>query len=170
MELPFFVLFAGGAIFSALMVVTRRVIVHAVLFLVLTFFFVAGLYVMLNAEFLAAVQVLIYAGGIMVLYLFAVLLMRIVEAARMRQWQRQGPVALVFGVLLAVEIFLVATKSYYPQTNPPPPPPVEGNTEAFGSVLFTKFLFPFEVASFLLLAAIIGAIVLAKREIEREER
>ncbi|MFQ6110723.1 MAG: NADH-quinone oxidoreductase subunit J [Nitrospinota bacterium] len=167
MELPFFILFALGTVLSALMVVTRRNVVHAVLFLILTFFFVAGLFVMLNAEFLAAVQVLIYAGGIMVLYLFAVLLMRIVEAARMRQWQRQGPVALVFGVLLAVEIFLVATKSYYPQANPAPTPPVEGNTEAFGSVLFTKFLFPFEVASLLLLAAIIGALVLAKREIER---
>ncbi len=170
MELAFFALFALGTIFSAIMVVTRRNIVHAVLFLILTFFFVAGLFVMLNAEFLAAVQVLIYAGGIMVLYLFAVLLMRIVEAARMCQWQRQGPVALVFGVLLAVEVFLVATRSYYPTVSPATTPPAEGNTEAFGSVLFTKFLFPFEVASLLLLAAMIGAIVLAKREIEREEK
>lgn len=172
MEALFFYVFGAGTVVFALLVVTRKNVIHAALFLVLTFFFVAGIYVLLNAEFLAAVQVLIYAGGIMVLYLFTVMLMNVDVAGRLRQWHRQGPLALLVTGLLGAEFLVVlATVQVSPVGEPFPPagttPPTGGNVEAFGSLLYTKFLFPFEVASMLLLAAMIGAIVLAKRDIER---
>ena len=169
MELYFFYLFSGGMIITSLLMITRANVIHAALLLVLTFFFLSGVFVLAGAEFLAAVQILIYAGGIMVLYLFSIMLMNVEVAVRMRQWHRQGVLVLVAAVLLGLEIWAVmgdvefaAPKPWAWSIGATP-----GNVEALGAVLYTKFLFPFEVASILLLAAMIGAIVLAKRTIER---
>lgn len=170
MELPFFYIFAIGIIGASLLMVTRANVIHAALSLVLTFFFLSGVYILAGAEFLAVVQILLYAGGIMVLYLFSIMLMNVEVAVRLRQFHRQTIIALVAAVLLAVEIWMVlgegsaypAMKSFGWKMGATP-----GNVEALGSVLYTQFLFPFEVASVLLLAAMIGAIVLAKRSIDR---
>lgn len=171
MEWPFFLLFAVGMIASSLMVITVRNVVHSALFLLLSFFFVAALYVMLDAEFLAAIQVLLYAGAIMMLYIFVIMLINVREQMGVRQWSRQRALGILIGALLAAEFLVILLKGVF--ESPPArmaaagakPAAKMGNTEAFGSVLYTQFLFPFEVAGLLLLAAMIGAIVLAKRDI-----
>ena len=172
MEWPFFLVFALGMIASSLMVITLRNVVHSALSLLLSFFFVAALYVMLDAEFLAAIQVLLYAGAIMMLYIFVIMLINVREQMGVRQWNRQRAIALLIGAVLAAEFLVILLKGVF--ESPPAGRAVAagakatakmGNTEAFGSVLYTQFLFPFEVASLLLLAAMIGAIVLAKRDI-----
>ncbi len=170
MELPFFYLFAAGIIGASLLMVTRSNVIHAALLLVLTFFFLAGVYILAGAEFLAMVQVLLYAGGIMVLYLFSIMLMNVEVSVRLRQFHRQSFFALIAAVVLAAEVWVVLARgSAYPAYKgfDWPVGATPGNVEALGATLYTKFLFPFEVTSILLLAAMIGAIVLAKRSIDR---
>lgn len=166
MEILFFYLFAGIATLSALMVITRKNVVHCALFLVLTFVCVAAIYVLLKAELLAAIQVLIYAGAIMVLFLFAILLINIDKTKEIRFSQRQSPLALVLAGMLFAQITFIIYKAITVSpvgTLSPEKVSKIGNTEVIGALLYTEFLFPFEVASVLLLAAMIGAIVLAKR-------
>jgi NADH-quinone oxidoreductase subunit J len=154
----------------AVLVVTTKDTVHSVLFLVLDFLFVAALYVLLGAQFLAAIQILVYAGGIVVLYLFVVMLVNLKrppEAHSDPRRKTQWGFALSIAVL--VELAIVATREY---VRPAPPLaaasaalPVTGNTEEVGWLLYTSYLIPFEIASMLLLVAMIGAIILAKREL-----
>ena len=155
----------------AVLVVTTKDTVHSVLFLVLDFLFVAALYVLLGAQFLAAIQVLVYAGGIVVLYLFVVMLVNLKRPPEVYQDPRRRS-ALGFGLSVAVlaEVAAIAGYSY---VRPAPALasaavsaiPVTGNTEEVGWLLYTSYLIPFEIASMLLLVAMIGAIVLAKREL-----
>jgi|SaaInl8_200m_RNA_FD_contig_61_1209819_length_1262_multi_2_in_0_out_0_2 NADH-quinone oxidoreductase subunit J len=169
MEIIFFYLFAGIATLSALMVITRKNVVHCALFLVLTFVCVAAIYVLLKAELLAAIQVLIYAGAIMVLFLFAILLINIDKTKEIRFSHRQSPLALVLAGMLFAQIAFIIYKAITVSplgTLSPEKVSKIGNTEVIGSLLYTEFLFPFEVASVLLLAAMIGAIVLAKRHLK----
>ena len=155
----------------AVLVVTTKDTVHSVLFLVLDFLFVAALYVLLGAEFLAAIQVLVYAGGIVVLYLFVVMLVNLKRPAEEYRDPRRRSL-LGFGLSAAVLAELAAI-ALWGNTNPPPAIaataatalPVVGNTEEVGWLLYTSYLIPFEIASMLLLVAMIGAIVLAKREL-----
>ena len=115
MELPFFYLFAAGIIGASILMVTRANVIHAALLLVLTFFFLSGVYVLAGAEFLAVVQILLYAGGIMVLYLFSIMLMNVDVSVRLRQFHRQSVFALAAAVLLAVEVLIVLSRgSSYP--------------------------------------------------------
>jgi len=171
MEWPFFIIFGLGMLISSVLVITRRNVVHAALYLLLTLFCAAALYVMLEAEFLAAIQVLIYAGAIMMLYVFVIMLINVRESMAERQWQRQKVAAGVIGALLAAEFFVILIKGVWvPSAKTAEAAKAVlnaygGNTEAFGATLYTQFLFPFEVVSLLLLAAMIGAIVIAKREI-----
>ena len=170
MELPFFYLFSAGIIGASLLMVTRSNVIHAALLLVLTFFFLAGVYILAGAEFLAMVQVLLYAGGIMVLYLFSIMLMNVEVSVRLRQFHRQSFFALIAAAVLAAEVWMVLARGRsYPAFKgfAWPVGATPGNVEALGATLYTKYLFPFEVASILLLAAMIGAIVLAKRSIDR---
>jgi NADH-quinone oxidoreductase subunit J len=172
MEWPFFIIFGLGMLVSAVLVITRRNVVHAALYLLLTLFCAAALYVMLEAEFLAAIQVLIYAGAIMMLYVFVIMLINVRESMAERQWQRQKIAAGLIGALLAAELVVIFMKGFLSPSAKTAEAAKKaltaygGNTEAFGTTLFTQFLFPFEIASLLLLAAMIGAIVLAKREIQ----
>ncbi len=150
-------------------VVTTPKTVHSVLFLVLNFLCVAILYVVLRAEFLAVIQVLVYAGGIVVLYLFVVMLVNLKRAPEAHEDPRRLA-RLGLGLSGAVLLELAGIVVYsYGRAAPSSAPaaPVEGivgNTEELGWLLYTDYLIPFEVASVLLLVAMVGAIVLARRE------
>src|SRR5262245_37201315 len=154
----------------AVLVVTTRDTVHSVLFLVLDFLFVAALYVLLGAEFLAAIQVLVYAGGIVVLYLFVVMLVNLKRPPEDYADPRRRS-ALGFGLAAAVLVELGAIAAWgYAKPTPVVASAASGtiaggNTEQVGWLLYTSYLIPFEIASMLLLVAMIGAIVLAKREL-----
>src|SRR6059058_813114 len=141
----------------AVLVVTTRDTVHSVLFLVLDFLFVAALYVMLGAQFLAAIQVLVYAGGIVVLYLFVVMLVNLKRPPEAHQDPHRRT-RLGFGLAAAVLLELGAISMYGAARPPAPtiaaaPIPVTGNTEQVGWLLYTSYLIPFEIASMLLLVA-----------------
>jgi len=156
----------------AVLVVTTKDTVHSVLFLVLDFLFVAALYVLLSAPFLAVIQVLVYAGGIVVLYLFVVMLVNLKRPPEAHQDPHRRS-KLGFGLSVAVLMELVAVGLIGVNETGRPvtaalaatPMPVSGNTEQVGWLLYTSYLIPFEIASMLLLVAMIGAIVLAKREL-----
>jgi NADH-quinone oxidoreductase subunit J len=155
----------------AVLVISTKDTVHSVLFLVLNFLCVAALYVMLGAQFLAVIQVLVYAGGIVVLYLFVVMLVnlkRLPEAHA--DPHRRTRLGLALAAAVLIEFAIIAATGYVRTGGalpvpPPAPIPFTGNTEQVGWMLYTSYLVPFEVASMLLLVAMIGAIVLAKREL-----
>jgi NADH-quinone oxidoreductase subunit J len=150
------------------LVITARNTVHSILFLVINFLFVAGLYVLLGAQFLAVIQVVVYAGGIVVLYLFVVMLVNLKRAPEAhRDRRRRGRLGLAFAlVVLAELVAIVAYKFLSPASLVPPAPPMgPHNVEQVGWLLYTDYLIPFEVASMLLLVAMVGAIVLARREL-----
>jgi NADH-quinone oxidoreductase subunit J len=148
------------------LVVSAKDTVHSVLFLVLDFLFVAALYVLLGAQFLAAIQVLVYAGGIVVLYLFVVMLVNLKRPPEAhRDPHRQGVLGFLLAAAVLVELVAIAVYGYVRPAVPTTTPPVVGNTEQVGWLLYTSYLIPFEIASVLLLVAMIGAIVLAKREL-----
>ena len=155
----------------ALLVVTTKDTVHSVLFLVLDFLFVAALYVLLGAQFLAAIQVLVYAGGIVVLYLFVVMLVNLKRPPEEYRDPRRRSlfgIALAVAVLVEITVIALAGRSYSAPAlaaGANAAMPVTGNTEQVGWLLYTSYLIPFEIASMLLLVAMIGAIVLAKREL-----
>jgi NADH-quinone oxidoreductase subunit J len=165
----FFFLFALGGIASAIMVITRKNVMHAALFLLLTFFCVGATYVLLRAEVLAAVQVLVYAGAVMVLFLFAILLINVPRALRLRQWTGQSSVAVVLAGLTGLWIIIATTRAFgklsLSASDASQP---FGTPKAIGRALFTDYVLPFEIASIILLAAMVGAIYLA-RELAKEE-
>jgi NADH-quinone oxidoreductase subunit J len=153
----------------AVLVVTTKDTVHSVLFLVLDFLFVAALYVLLSAQFLAVIQILVYAGGIVVLYLFVVMLVNLKRPPEAhRDPHRLTKLGFGLAAAVLVELGAIVVSGYMkaPATIVAAPPlPVTGNTEQVGWLLYTNYLIPFEIASMLLLVAMIGAIVLAKREL-----
>ena len=124
----------------------------------------------LHAEFLAAVQVIVYAGAILVLYLFVVMLLNLKHDDR---YHRQWPAAAAVGTILALEAVMLTLVKGQPYADGPVGPETTsgglGNTEALGDVLYSTYLFPFEVASLLLLVAMIGAIILAKKDLVSEQ-
>ncbi len=161
-----FYMFAALAIVSAVMVVTRSNAVHAALYLVLTFFCVAGIYVVMAAEFLAAVQVLVYAGGVTVLYLFVIMLVPL-QGRSTRPPPRHVAGSLMLAVFLAA---LLVSFFWDVRAAPAAASPISaavpvGNIETMGTELFVRYLLPFEVASILLLVAMIGAVVLARKKV-----
>ncbi len=153
----------------AILVITARNTVHSVLFLVVNFLFVAALYVLLSAQFLAVIQVLVYAGGIVVLYLFVVMLVNLKRPPEVhKDRHRHGRFAFVIACVLLAEIGAIGAWGYVRPTVPAAPVTPMGaaqNIEQIGWLLYTNYLVPFEVASMLLLAAMVGAIVLARREL-----
>ena len=166
------IVFYGLAVLTvgfAVMVISTRSTVHSVLYLVMNFLLVAMLYVMMGAEFLAAIQVLVYAGGIIVLYLFVVMLVNLKRPPETHQDpRRQTRLGLALGGAVLAELVAIIVYGY----NSPDGLAVVaaqaaegGNVEQIGWLLYTNYLIPFEVASMLLLVAMVGAIVLAKREL-----
>jgi NADH-quinone oxidoreductase subunit J len=179
-----FLIFGGlatVAIVSAFMMITRRNAIHSALWLVVTFFQLAGLYVMLGAEFLAALQVLVYTGAILVLFLFVIMLLNLRERAPQLGGIHLGQVitAWPIGLILLGEISTVilftnlqplaqnigdqygATKAVWSAEQVLAS---GGNVMVLGTTLYTQFLLPFEIASLILLLAVLGAIVLARKE------
>jgi NADH-quinone oxidoreductase subunit J len=166
-ELELFYVFAAILVFAGAMVVTVRNPVHAALFLVLAFFTSAGVWLLLEAEFLAIALVLVYVGAVMVLFLFVVMMLD-VNLARLREgFTRYLPVGALVAVLVALELILVVGSSrlfgegVYP--GPSPSPAEYSNTAELGKVLYTTYMYPFEVAAVILLVAIIAAIALTLR-------
>jgi NADH-quinone oxidoreductase subunit J len=167
-SIGFFAYFAFAIVVLSLLVITRRNPVHSVLWMLLLFFHIAGLYLMLNAEFMAAIQVIVYAGGILVLFLFVVLLMNLREEMTISKYTGYGLTGFTFALGLFVVVFM-ALRSFV--AAPPGQYTVdliqkETHIKILGKLLYTQFLYPFEIASLILLVAIIGAIVLAKRRLK----
>jgi NADH-quinone oxidoreductase subunit J len=166
MEQVFFFYFACVIAAASVLVVALRNPVYSALALLIMFFHVAGLYVTLHAEFLAAVQIIVYAGAILVLYLFVVMLLNLRQDDR---YHRQWPMAGIVGTTLIIEaIILTVMKGWtVPVVAAGAETTVGGTTNAgaIGDVLYSTYLFPFEVASLILLVAMIGAIMLAKKDI-----
>ena len=166
LDQAFFLYFAAMIVVFSIVTITRKNPVYAVMALLVVFFHVAGLYVLLNAEFIAALQVVVYAGAILVLYLFVLMLLSVPREALGAAVHRRWPVYALVGGAAAVEIALLLARSKFAQRPGPYPPDVVrevGSTQAIGTVLFTEFLYPFEVISLVLLVAMIGAIVLTKK-------
>ena len=168
-----FYLFAAQILFSALMTITRRNVVHSAVWLVNALVGVAGLYLLQGAEFIAGVQVIVYIGGIVVLYLFVIMLVPVHEEAKQRRFSSQLWPAVLCTALLTAELFYFLSKGAAGFEFADRPPPVEigsltKNSEEVGQVLFSEYLLPFELASILLLVAIIGAVVMAKARTDSE--
>jgi NADH-quinone oxidoreductase subunit J len=164
-----FIYLAFVIIMCAIKVISSRNPVHSALFMLPLFFHVAGIFVLLNAEFLAAIQVLVYAGAILVLFLFVVMLLNVRVEAVGESFQETWPAAIPLGITLAGFIMIALVRSDFAGTMGEYSPEVVsamGNSQAVGRVLYTDFLFPFEVASVILLVAMIGAIVLAKKRLD----
>jgi len=161
-----FYVLAAILVAASLRVITAKNPVHAVLFLVLGFFTAGGLWLLLQAEFLAIVLVVVYVGAVMVLFLFVVMMLNIdVERLRKGFWGHL-PVAIGVGGLMVFEMALVLTGRYFgPEALPEPAGPAAGysNTKELGRLLFSDYVYPFELASVILLVAIIAAVVLTKR-------
>ncbi len=169
MEFKTFVFYVFSAIlvFAALRVITARNPVHAALFLVLSFFTAGGIWMLLEAEFLAITLVLVYVGAVMVLFLFVVMMLDI-NLDRLRQgfWSYL-PVGALIGILLVVEMALVLGGRYFGTDAMPAPPPAQAgfsNTREIGRLLYTDYVYPFELASLLLLVAMIAAVTLTLRK------
>ena len=171
--LVFWVL-AGAILGLGIAVVSARSAVHSVLFLVMNFLLVAILYVTLAAEYVAVIQVLVYAGGIVVLYLFVVMLVNLKkEPERFSDPRRAARAGLLLAGAVLAELVGIAVVVAYRGAGVSATssglgsdtPFATGNTEQLGWVLYTNYLIPFELASMLLLVAMIGAIVLAKRHL-----
>jgi len=164
----FFYLFSAVAIASAVMVIAARNPVHSVLFLILTFFNTAGLFVLLGAEFLAMILVIVYVGAVAVLFLFVVMMLDI-DFAQLRQGMlNYVPVGVVIGLILLVELVLVlGTWAISPHALVTVAAPQASagvtNTEALGLILYTRYVYFFEAAGMVLLVAMVGAIVLTLR-------
>jgi len=160
--------FAFAIVVLSLLVITRKNPVHSVLWMLLLFFHIASIYLFLNAEFMAAIQVIVYAGGILVLFLFVVLLMNIRQELLINKFIGAWPTGLTFAVGLLV-VVIMSIRSFI--AAPPGNYSIdlikqETHTKALGKLLYTEFLYPFEIASLILLVAIVGAIVLAKRRLK----
>ena len=161
-----FYFFAGLAIVSAIGVVTVRNAVYSAIFLITTLLATAGIYLQLQAEFLFAVQIILYVGGIMVLFIFVIMLVNLDVALRQIQFNRQWWVALlltlVLGAQLVLALWLGRGALGLPEARAPA---LQPNTQLIGRALFQSYILPFEIASILLLVAMIGAVVMGKRRI-----
>lgn len=163
----FFYLFSLAAIASAMLVITARNPVHSVLFLILCFFNAAGLFVLLGAEFLAMILVVVYVGAVAVLFLFVVMMLDVDFVELREGLLNYLPIGAVIGLILLVEmVLLVGTWTIAPDLIAHASAPASGgitNTQAIGQILYTKYVFFFQMAGLILLVAMIGAIVLTMR-------
>ncbi|MGA2589159.1 MAG: NADH-quinone oxidoreductase subunit J [Bryobacteraceae bacterium] len=164
----FFYIFAAMVLAGGVLTITRRNAVHSAMFLIVSLMGVAGLYLLQQAEFLFAVQIVLYIGGIMVLFLFVIMLVNLDQAAMQKQFNGQWLIALACVALVGAQVFYffskgagafrIATPGVTTLLGP-------GNTEMLADVLFSEYLLPFEIASILLLVAVVGSVVMAKKRI-----
>jgi NADH-quinone oxidoreductase subunit J len=164
----FFYLFALLTLAGAVLTVTRRSAVHSAISLIVSLLGVAGLYLLQQAEFLFAVQIVLYIGGIMVLFLFVIMLVNLEAASRERQFNHAWWLALACAAGVGAEIvyFLLKGASSFQFAAPGAAGTGGGgNVERLADVLFSEYLLPFEVASLLLLVAVVGSVIMAKKRI-----
>ncbi len=164
----FFYLLSALALIGGVFVITRRNAVHSALALILTLLALAGLYLMLYAPFVAGVQIILYAGGIMVLFLFVIMLVNLERAEREKQFNRQWAVAVLASLALGILFVRIFTGSKVLNVllqKPLAPLAESSNTQQVGLALYGNYMFAFEIASLLLLVAIVGAVVMAKKKI-----
>ena len=165
-DAAFFYTFALLAVGGAVLTITRRNAVHSAICLIVSLLGVAGLYLLLQAEFLFAVQIVLYIGGIMVLFLFVIMLVNIEQASAQAQFTRHWWLALACAIVVGAEILYVLAKGG--DSFPLPASaaaPQGGNTELIANAIFRDYLVPFELASVLLLAAIVGSVIMARKRI-----
>jgi|SRR6056297_807854 len=165
-QLVIFFVFAAIMVFEGVMVITVRNAVHSALFLVLAFFSSAAIWLLMEAEFLAIVLVLVYVGAVMVLFLFVVMMLDVNTARLKEGFIRYLPVGLLVAVLIAFQLIMVVGGERFGLEDYPKPEPKAAdysNTEALGAVLYTEYLYAFEVAAVILLVAIVAAISLTMR-------
>ncbi|MGB3540582.1 MAG: NADH-quinone oxidoreductase subunit J [Mesorhizobium sp.] len=169
LEAAFFYLFALVAVASAFMVISSRNPVHSVLFLILTFFNAAGLFMLAGAEFLAMILLIVYVGAVMVLFLFVIMMLDVDFAEFKSGALQYAPIGALVGLILAAELIMV-TGGYILSPNlgavashPIPDLAQRSNTAALGDIIYTDYLYFFQIAGMVLLVAMIGAIVLTLR-------
>ena len=164
-----FYVLAVGTVGAGVMVIASRNPVHSVLFLILAFFNSAGLFVMMGAEFLAMILIIVYVGAVAVLFLFVVMMLDINFAELRAGFLQYLPIGGVIGIILLAELVMVfasgAIEIEVPTNvaSPTPPPDEATNTQALGDVLYTRYAYLFQGAGFILLIAMVGAIVLTHR-------
>lgn len=172
----FFYLFAIVAVASAFMVISARNPVHSVLFLILTFFNAAGLFLLTGAEFLAMILLVVYVGAVAVLFLFVVMMLDIDFAELRAGALKYAPVGALIGLVVAAELVIViggsaiSPEAMNAITMPIPAASERTNTAALGDVLYTNYVFFFQIAGLVLLVAMIGAIVLTLRHRQNIKR
>lgn len=163
----FFGYFAIVMIVLSILIITRRNPVHSVLWMIVLFFHIAAMYLFLNAEFLAAVQIILYAGGILVLFLFVIMMLNLKEELTAKRFIGEWPIGVALGVSILMFIFFKISDIAQGPVGEFTIEAIkeETHTKALGRVLFTDYILPFEIAGVILLVAIVGAIVLAKKKI-----
>lgn len=168
-ELIFFFIVAAVAVGSAILMITRTNPVISVLYLIVNFFCLATMYLTLHAQFIAIIQILVYAGAIMVLFLFVIMLLNLGDETVLSE-KRSLRRILATGLIAAAFFEIIVAIATSPHNGPEPAGVALANTmgtvETIGAVLYSRFLFPFEVTSMLLLAAMVGVIVLAKKKFD----
>ena len=171
LNLVFWGILAALAVGSGLAVILIRNPIYCALSLVVNFFLLAVMYLLLRAEFLAAIQVIVYAGAIMVLFIFVIMLLNLGGEETRDKLRVLRPLAFLLGLVLLVEVVAALRYRAYTVENPAlsfplvsAPPAVTGGVREFGRLLFTDYLLPFEITSVLLLIAIVGAVVLGRKE------
>src|SRR6476619_993271 len=163
-----FYIFALLVLGGAVLTITRRSAVHAAISLIISLMGVAGLYLLQQAEILFAVKIVLYVGGIMVLFLFVIMLVNLDEAAKERQFNGQWAIAVAATLAVAAELayFLYRGKDSFRIADAAPSAAAAiGNVEQVADSLFSEYLLPFELASVLLLVAVVGSVVMAKKRI-----
>jgi NADH-quinone oxidoreductase subunit J len=169
-----FYIFGSIAVISAILLITRKNVVHGAVCLAATLLSVAGIFLTLRAEFLAGVQVIVYVGGILVLFVFVIMLISVEKTIHERQFGRGWMIGFIAAVLLIAELGFVVWRGRdsfgLAKAAEPADSPLgfTGNSQLVGEALYTTYLLPFEIASILLLVAIVGAVALAKRKTQAE--
>jgi NADH-quinone oxidoreductase subunit J len=161
----FFYFLSGVTLLSGILVITRKNPVHSALALIMALLGQAGLYLMLYAPFVAGVQIILYAGGIMVLFLFVIMLVNIERSQKEEQFNKQWIVGIVAALALGALFVVVYTKGRALFPDRAAQLPEQSNTQQIAVMLYGNYMFAFEIASLLLLVAIIGAVVMAKKRI-----
>jgi NADH-quinone oxidoreductase subunit J len=170
MDTAFFYFFALLVLGGAILTITRRNAIHSAVCLIISLIGVAGLYLLQKAEFLFAVQIILYIGGIMVLFLFVIMLVNLDAQAKERQFNGQWWIALACVAVVGAQVFYFIRKGAdaFQLAKPAADAAasaVKGNTEMIADALFSEYLLPFEIASLLLLVAVVGSVVMAKKRI-----
>jgi NADH-quinone oxidoreductase subunit J len=167
-EVIFFLLISASAIASAILMVTQQNPVKSVLFLIVNFFCLALIYLILHAQFIAIIQILVYAGAIMVLFLFVIMLLNLGDETKLEdKMSYKKTIAYILGGVVLLEVLIGMGLPFGIVALPQNPKALEiGTVEYIGKSLYTEYLLPFEITSILLLAAIVGVIVLAKKKFQ----